>query len=250
LTTATPARRQIAGLRAIESALGAGEPVRVLLVDRDDTSAETLALVELARARGVPLWLGSAGDLRRMSQQPAGERALALVGPDPRVDLDGLLGRGGAVWLLHRAAYPSNVGFAIRTAEVSGADGVVIDAAFNHEQRTRVGHVSMGADRLLPVLWEQTLPTLERAARRGYRLIAIEDVGDDAPWQVDLSGAVVLVVGSERNGLGDDLLERCDHVVRVPMAGFVPSYNLQAAISAIAAERLRQLAVDHSASRS
>jgi tRNA G18 (ribose-2'-O)-methylase SpoU len=92
------------------------------------------------------------------------------------------------------------------------------------------------------VLWERTLPTLELAARRGHRLIAIEDVGECAPWQVDLTGAVVLVVGSERNGLGADMLARCESVVRVPMAGFVPSYNLQAAISAVAVERLRQLA--------
>jgi 23S rRNA (guanosine2251-2'-O)-methyltransferase len=64
---------------------------------------------------------------------------------------------------------------------------------------------------------------------------------------VDLTGAVVLLVGSERDGLSDALLARCGAVVRVPMAGFVPSYNLQAAISAVAAERLRQLALQSAA---
>jgi 23S rRNA (guanosine2251-2'-O)-methyltransferase len=169
--------------------------------------------------------------------------AIAMVGSDPRTDLDGLLARGGAVWLLHRAAYASNVGFAVRTAEVSGADGVIVDAAFNHEERTRVSHVSMGADRLLPVLWHATATALDAAARHGHRVIAIEDVGDRAPWQVDLTGPLVLLVGSERDGLDDTLLGRCDAVVRVPMAGFVPSYNLQAALSAVATERLRQLAL-------
>jgi 23S rRNA (guanosine2251-2'-O)-methyltransferase len=101
----------------------------------------------------------------------------------------------------------------------------------------------MGADRLLPVLWEETATALDCAARHGHRAIAIEDVGERAPWQVDLTGPVVLLVGSERDGLGEALLARCDAVVRVPMAGFVPSYNLQAAISAVAAERLRQLAL-------
>lgn len=235
-------RRQLAGHEAIAQALAADEPVRVLLVERDDHSPETLALIERARLRGTDVWLGGAGDLRRMSRGTRSERAIAMLGAEPRADLEGLFARGGAVWLLHRASYPSNVGFALRTAEVSGADGVIVDAAFNHDDRTRVAHVSMGADRLLPVLWHATAATLDLAARRGYRAIAIEDVGAQAPWEIDLTGAVVFVVGSERDGLGAELLARCDAVVRVPMAGFVPSYNLQAAISAVAAERLRQLA--------
>jgi 23S rRNA (guanosine2251-2'-O)-methyltransferase len=238
-----PVRTQLAGHAAIESALAAGEPVRVLLVSRDDDSATTKALVEHARERGCELWFGGPGDLRRMSRGARVEQAIAMLGPAPSADLDGLFTRGGAVWLLHRAAYASNVGFAVRNAEVSGADGVIVDAAFNHEERTRVSHVGMGADRLLPVLWEETATALDCAARHGHRAIAIEDVGERAPWQVDLTGPVVLLVGSERDGLGEALLARCDAVVRVPMAGFVPSYNLQAAISAVAAERLRQLAL-------
>jgi tRNA G18 (ribose-2'-O)-methylase SpoU len=238
-----PIRTQLAGHAAIESALAAGEPVRVLLVARDDDSAATRALVEHARARGSELWLGGPGDLRRMSRGAKVEQAIAMLGPAPNADLDGLFARGGAVWLLHRAAYASNVGFALRTAEVSGADGVVVDAAFNHDERTRVSHVGMGADRLLPLLWEPTASALDCAARHGHRAIAVEDVGERAPWQVDLTGAVVFLVGGERDGLGQALLARCDAVVRVPMAGFVPSYNLQAAISAVAAERLRQLAL-------
>jgi 23S rRNA (guanosine2251-2'-O)-methyltransferase len=51
----------------------------------------------------------------------------------------------------------------------------------------------------------------------------------------------MLVVGNEREGLPRSLLDRCDSVIAVPMAGFVPSYNVQAALSIVAAERLRQL---------
>ena len=236
-------RWPVFGAEAIAAAIRAREPVRVLLVDRDDNSAEIAALVELAQVHGVEIWRGGAGDLRRMSRGPAPETAIAMAGAAPNAaDLDALFARGGAVWLLQGATYPSNVGFAIRTAEVSGADGVVVDAGFNHADRSRIAHVTMGADRLIPVMWETTERTLAAARAHGHRVIALEDVGDRAPWQVDLSGAIVLLVGSERDGLAPELLARCDAVVSVPMAGFVPSYNLQAAISAIAAERLRQLA--------
>lgn len=239
---AVPApRRHVAGVQAIDAALAAGEPVRVLLVGRDDRDPEVLALVDRARAAGAELWLGGQGDLRRMSRGPEPTRAIAMLGPTPRVDLAGLFQRGGAIFLMHRARYASNVGFAVRTAEVAGAAGIVIDGDFNHEERTRISHVSMGADRVLPVLFEPTADVLEAAARSGHRVIALEDAGARAPWEVDLTGDVVLIAGGERDGLAADLLARCAHVVRVPMAGFVPSYNLQAALSAVASERLRQL---------
>jgi len=234
-------RRYLAGGEAIAAALDRGEPVRVVLVRRDDTAPETLALRAAAERRGAALWLGSAGDLRRMSRSREPERALAMLGPDPGADLSELFGRPGAVWLLHGAAYPSNVGFAIRTAEVSGAQGVVVGTQLNHDERGRVAHVSMGADRLLPVLYESSTPVIALARERGYRVVALEDVGARSASEVDLRGDVLFVVGGERDGLGPDLLAACDEVVRIPMAGFVPSYNLQAALSALAAERLRQL---------
>jgi tRNA G18 (ribose-2'-O)-methylase SpoU len=234
-------RQYLAGSEAIAAALERGEPVRVLLVRRDDASPATLALRAAAERHGAALWLGSEGDLRRMSRGPRPEQALAMVGPDPRADLAGLLARGGALWLLHGVAYPSNAGFVIRTAEVSGAQGVIVAGQFNHDERGRIAHVSMGADRLLPVLYERSDTVFARAADHGFRIVALEDVGARAVFEVDLRGDVLFVVGGERDGLGPELLAACHEVVRVPMAGFVPSYNLQAAVSALAAERLRQL---------
>jgi 23S rRNA (guanosine2251-2'-O)-methyltransferase len=215
--------------------------VQLVLVRADDGAEDTRALVEAAEQRGVKIWRGGAGDLRRLGRGPDAERAVALVGPPTAATLEELFGRGGLTWLLHRIAYPSNVGFAIRTAEVSGADGVIVDADFNHEQRARITHVSMGAARLLPVLYESTAAAFERAHAAGVRTVAIEDVGDRAPWEVDLRGPTMCILGGERSGLPPELVERCHARIRIPMAGFVPSYNVQAAMASIASERLRQL---------
>jgi 23S rRNA (guanosine2251-2'-O)-methyltransferase len=234
-------RSQIAGAARIEAALRDGEPVQVLLVDREDASDTTQHLIAGARAAGAEIWRGGPGDLRRMSRGSVVETSIAMLGLPSRTDLDGLLGRGGAVWLLHRATYPSNVGFALRTAEVSGAQGVIVDADFNHDDRNRVAHVSMGAHRMLPVLWASTRDAIDAARRSGHSVVALEDSGKRAPWEVDLRGPILLVVGNERDGIGQDVLASCDATIALPMAGFVPSYNLHAAIAAIAVERLRQL---------
>lgn len=240
-----PVRKSIAGPTRVRAALDAREPVQLVLIGRDERDPELLALAERARAAGAALWRGSPGDLQRMSRGEQAERILALIGPPLEVDLAGLCARGGAVWLLHRAAYPSNVGFAVRTAEVSGAEGVIVDARFNHDERSRVSHVSMGADRVMPVLRASTEEAIAAARAAGSRVVALEAI--DHPrarplWEVDLTGGVLLVAGNEREGISAELLGACDALASIPMAGFVPSYNLHAAIAAVAAERLRQLA--------
>jgi len=238
-------RRQLAGVEELEAALAAGAPVRVVLLARDAPAAARAA-AERAGAAGARVLAASANDLRRMSRAPAATGAgalLALVGPDPGADAAGALAGDGAVWLLAGVAYAGNAGYAIRTAEVSGADAIFLDAALDGEGRRRALRASMHAERFFPVHWAPAGDVVAAARAAGRRVIAIEDVGSRAPWELDLRGRVLLAIGGERDGLDRALLARCDEIVRVPMAGFVPSYNLQAAMAAVACERLRQEAV-------
>jgi tRNA G18 (ribose-2'-O)-methylase SpoU len=50
----------------------------------------------------------------------------------------------------------------------------------------------------------------------------------------------MLVVGAERHGVSQAVLDASDAVVKLPMDGFVPSYNLQVAVSVLAVEALHQ----------
>src|SRR5213594_4152891 len=85
-----------------------------------------------------------------------------------------------------------------------------------------------------------TSTTTSGARRAGKRIVGIEDSGRAAPWEIDLTPPVLFVAGGEADGVPRALLARCDVVTRIPMAGFVASYNLQAAVAILAAERLRQ----------
>ena len=83
---------------------------------------------------------------------------------------------------------------------------------------------------------------IDRARSAGRRLVGIEDTGHAAPWDADLRGPLLLLIGGEAGGLAPALQARCDETIRIPMPGFIPSYNLQAAMAMVAGERLRQLA--------
>ena len=245
---------QRTGVTDVAAALDLCEPVTVVLVAKgwqDVGDDEVIDVVGRAREAGAEIVEVSPRDLWRMSATGGARplrgdsaRVLGLVGRNPAVGLEGVFRPGrGVVWVLAGLRYPSNIGYVIRTAEVAGAGAVIIDdgGRMGRRERDQALRVSMGAHRFLPVLWRAAGEALDLAGAAGWRRLLLEDDGDQAPWDVDLTGDLALVVGAEAEGAGDDVRRRCDGVVRVPMAGFVPSYSVQAPVAAVAVERLRQL---------
>lgn len=232
----------MAGVAAVEAALDADAPVRCVVLPEAGGDPRGEALADRAAARGIDVLRVAPRRFERLRGDAADASVLALVGPDPRADLPTVMGRGGAVWLLTGTAYPGNAGFAIRTAEVSGADGIYVDNDFDHAARREAVRASMRADRFMPVGWRGADEVIDAAVAAGKRVVGVEDVGSAPPWALDLTGPLLLVVGAEADGVPEAVLRRCDAVARLPMAGFIASYNLQAAVAAVAHERFRQLA--------
>ena len=227
---------QITGLDAVMEALEQGVAIDRVLVDRDH---DTAALRALCEAADIPLEEGSTNDLWRMSADGA-QIALALTGRPQSESLEEVMAAGGCVWLFDGVEYSTNLGFAIRTAEVSGADAVLLNVSKTHEERRTIRRASMRADRFIPVVYTSTDDILKAAKTQGFRIVVAEDIGEQGPWDEDLTGDVILVVGAEREGVSQPVLEAADAVVKLPMDGFVPSYNLQVAVSVLAVEALRQ----------
>ena len=227
---------QVQGSDSILSMLQSDHDIRLVLVDREKN---TESLRKECAKQGIPLEEGSTNDLWRMSVVGHTD-ALALLGREPHGTLEEVFERGGSIWLLDGVQYPTNLGFGIRTIEVSGADAVVLNASRTHQDRRTIRRSSMRADRFIPVVYSDTASIIAEAKKNGFRIIAAEDVGTVEPWDCDLLGDVLFVVGAEREGVSKEVLDACDEIVRLPMEGFVPSYNLQVAISVLAVEALRQ----------
>jgi tRNA G18 (ribose-2'-O)-methylase SpoU len=234
-------RTQLLGTAAIESALERGESLQRIVVRGGADGAGVAALLRRARSAGIPVHRVGPRHFQRLRRRGGACDVLGLVGPAPDADPESVLRGDGATWLLLGVVYPGNAGMAVRTAEVSGAAGVFIDSEFDHEARRAALRAAMRADRFMPVFFGDAGGVLAEAAKQGRRVLAIEDTGDVSPWDLDLTGRVHFVVGGEARGIPDAILARCDAVIRIPTAGFVPSYNLQGAVAAVASERLRQL---------
>ena len=233
---------QRCGIAEVSSALES-EAVSLVLTLRESRDIEVTRLLDIAEERGIRVRETSRNDMWRMSRINEGEEPppiLALVGRDPDAGTGEILSSGGLCWLLDGARYPVNIGFTIRTAEVSGASAVFVDGKLSHADKKSARRASMKADRFMPVHWVDGFELVKMAKAAGFRIISLEDSGNLEPWDEDLSGNVILVVGGEHDGISKPILDCSDSVIRVPMSGFVPSYNLQAPMAVVAAESLRQ----------
>ena len=225
---------QITGEADVLEALKSGVEIKLVLVDREEDCSE---IIKLCKERSIKVTEGSATDLWRMSANGQ-QKVLALVEREPSGTLEEVFEREGAIWLFDGVEYAPNLGFGVRTAEVSGATAVIINVSKTHEERRTIRRASMRATRFIPVVYATTAEILAACNRR---IVVAEDVGGKAPWESDLTGDVMLVVGAENAGVSKEVLDAADEIVRLPMPGFIPSYNLQVAISSLAIERLRQL---------
>src|SRR4029453_1374385 len=117
----TPPRRQLAGVGAVAAALDAGEPVRLLLVAKAPPHPAAGALVDRAKALGIPVRVASERALSRLSETSPPAEILALVGGPPDADRETVLASGGLLWLLVGLAYPGKQGVAVPPPRGAGA---------------------------------------------------------------------------------------------------------------------------------
>lgn len=145
----------------------------------------------------------------------------------PSIDVAAIVApRGsGAVVFLDRPTHLGNVGAVVRVAAAAGADAVVVRGRSDpwHPAAVRGG---AGLQFALPVGRTDGLPATSRP------LVAVHP--DGIPLgQFDLPPDAVLAFGTERSGLADDVLERADHAVRIPMRAGVSSLNLATAAAVV-----------------
>ncbi len=252
-------RRQHTGIEAVEAALEQKLPLRLVLIRRgagashpgdstDESPAESTrvdsrlgALRTACEAAGVPVSEASENDLRRMRIGSDDVEVLGLSGPDPMAQPEQWMAQlEMPAWLLTGIAYAGNAGYAIRCAEVSGAAGIAFSVDYDRNMREGAYRASMHAERYLPVWWAEADEVISIARAAGRRILVIEDCGEAAPWDLDLTPPALYIVGGEDQGVAPLIIEAADEIIRLPMAGFIPSYNLQAAMAMVAGEILRQ----------
>lgn len=224
----------IAGRNPVVDALREGVPVNAVYVaegaERDGRLREAFAL---AAERGVSLLEVGRGELDRLTGGAVHQGLAARIPAYEYAHPDDLLGRAAQagepplVVVLDSVTDPRNLGAAVRSAAAFGAHGVVIPERRAAGMTAAAWKTSAGAAARIPVAQTVNLTRQLKA----YQDAGCMVVGLAADGEVDLpdldlaDGPLVLVIGSEGDGLSRLVAETCDQLVSIPMANQVESLN-------------------------
>jgi 23S rRNA (guanosine2251-2'-O)-methyltransferase len=144
------------------------------------------------------------------------------------------------IFLLDNIEDPHNLGAIIRTANLAGAHGVIIPKNRAVGLTATVARTSAGALNYTPVAKVTNLAkTIEELKKEGLWFVCA-DMDGTRMYDLNLKGAIGLVIGNEGEGVGRLVKEKCDMVASIPMKGDIDSLNASVAAGVLAYEIVRQ----------
>ncbi|MFL6024515.1 MAG: 23S rRNA (guanosine(2251)-2'-O)-methyltransferase RlmB [Marmoricola sp.] len=230
----------IAGRNSVVEALRAKMPVTAVYVaegaERDARLRETF---QLTSDLGISLMEVPRVELDRMTGGAVHQGLAARVPayeyahPDDLLDLAAERGEPPLIVALDSVTDPRNLGAVVRSASGFGAHGVLIPERRAAGMTPSAWKTSAGAAARVPVAQAVNLVRqLKEYQNAGCMVIGLAADGDVALPDLDLAdGPLVIVVGSEGNGLGRLVSETCDQLVSVPMSSSLESLNAGVAAS-------------------
>ncbi|HZO06231.1 MAG TPA: 23S rRNA (guanosine(2251)-2'-O)-methyltransferase RlmB [Solirubrobacterales bacterium] len=206
---------------------------------------QPVAEAERGRRRVHRVWRApetSGVELERLCGSPDHQGVVAEVDPYPYGDPVGLLrGENALLVALDEVQDPRNLGAVCRSAEVAGAAGVIVPERRAAAVTPVACKTSAGAVEHLQVAHVRNLADwLAQAKEAGFWIWGADADAESAPWEVDLKGPTVLVLGGEGKGLRPRVAATCDGLIALPQRGQIDSLNVSAAATALLFEALRQ----------
>jgi 23S rRNA (guanosine2251-2'-O)-methyltransferase len=136
---------------------------------------------------------------------------------------------------------PHNLGACLRVADGAGAHAIVAPKDHAVGVNATVAKVASGAAETVPYIMVTNLArTLNELKDFEIRIIGTSDDAEQTLYDLDLTGPVAFVLGSEGDGMRQLTRKTCDQLVRIPMAGAVESLNVSVAAGICLFEALRQ----------
>lgn len=237
---------KIEGRNEVLEAFRAGRSVDRLFVQEKLNDGPIRTIVKKAKEAGTVIVYAGRDKLDSLSETGRHQGVIALAAAADYATMEEVLAAASAkgeapfVIFLDGIEDPHNLGAIIRTAEVAGAHGVVIPKRHASGLTATVMRTSAGALNHLPVVRVTNMAkTIEELKARGMWFVCA-DMDGTVMYDLDLTGAIGVVVGSEGSGVSRLVREKCDYVASVPMAGQVSSLNASVAAGVLIYEIVRQ----------
>jgi len=145
------------------------------------------------------------------------------------------------ILVLDRITDVRNFGAIARTAECEGVDAILIPSKGSALVSSDAMKASAGALNRIPVCKTDDLKnSLFYLQQSGLRIVACTEKSATPLYQVNLRGSIAIIMGSEENGITQDLINMSDIKAKIPMRGSISSLNVGVAAGMVLYEKLRQ----------
>lgn len=214
--------------KVIQVALNAGNEALALLCEERHIQGDAAAIIE--RCPDIPVYTGSRELLASLTGYTLTRGVLcAMRRPAPR-PLCEVLQNARRVVIIDSVTDTTNIGAIFRSAAALGIDAVLLTRTSCDPLNRRAVRVSMGSVFLVPWTWIDDIERDMHAAGFSTAAMALTDnsISIDNPLLKNLE-KLAIIMGSEGDGLAQEVITQADYVVRIPMSHQVDSLNVAAA---------------------
>ncbi|MCR5671989.1 MAG: 23S rRNA (guanosine(2251)-2'-O)-methyltransferase RlmB [Butyrivibrio sp.] len=244
--TNNPGEERIEGRNAVIEAFRSGKTIDKIYILDGCQDGPVSTIRREAKKQGCLIKFVSRERLDQMSETGKHQGVIAFAAAYAYSEMDDIFelaeNRGEApfVFILDNIEDPHNLGAIIRTANLSGAHGVIIPKNRAVGLTATVAKASAGALNYTPVVKVTNIAkTIEELKDRGMWFVCA-DMGGTTMYKLNLTGSIGLVIGNEGSGVSRLVKEKCDMVASIPMKGDIDSLNASVAAGVLAFEIVRQ----------
>lgn len=235
----------IIGRNAVNEALNSQRTIESILVGKNNKTGAIVAILSKAKKNKITVKEVDTKKLDYMTGNQNHQGIVAIASVKEYSTVEDILayaeekGEKPFIIVLDEIEDPHNLGAIIRTADCSGAHGVIIKKRHSAGLSYSVSKASAGAIEYVRVARVTNISvTLDELKEKGIWVYGADMDGADYT-KCDFSGAVALVIGNEGKGISRLVREKCDHIVSLPLKGNINSLNASVATGILAYEIAR-----------
>ena len=224
--------------KVIRVALDAGYEPLALLCERKHIEGDAADII--ARCGDIPVYTGERDLLASLTGYTLTRGVLcAMRRPAPR-SVEDICNNCSRIVVVDGVVDTTNIGAIFRSAAALGIEAVLLTPTSCDPLNRRAVRVSMGSVFLVPWTWIDT--PISHLNQLGYKTAAMALSGNSVSIDdeaLNNEPRLAIIMGTEGDGLADNVIAEADYTVRIPMSHHVDSLNVAAA-AAVAFWQLRK----------
>lgn len=236
----------IFGIRAVIEAIAAGREINKIVIQKGLQKELFFELKEATAGKNYFIQFVPSEKLDRLTDKNH-QGVVAYLSPKEYLELEPLVDQfvqnseNACFLFLDRLTDVRNFGAIARTAECMGVNAIVIPGKGSVQVTADAIKTSAGALNRIPVCKVGNLKdSIFYLQQSGFRIIACTEKSSVPLYEVNLRGQIGIVMGSEEDGITNDILKMADIKAKIPMSGKISSLNVGVATGMILYEKIRQ----------